>query len=254
LPTSSDIANYYDDPRHSISSNDSAALNDKRLALQREVVRHVSFIASLAPPSGTILDVGCGYGFFLQAIANRNFTLIGVEPSNIRRSAIHVPHNVQILSSFQELPIYVKADIINLYCVLEHVRSPVQFLQSLSAHLTEHSHLVIVVPNVSDYLLSHNQQYRTFYWKRAHLSYFSEVTLRRCIEEAGFLCQDVRHIQRWGVPNAMHWMLYNEAQSAQMVLRAAAMRGFEWLDECLETHLAASGNTDAMLVRASLNI
>jgi SAM-dependent methyltransferase len=202
------------------------------------------------PNGATILDVGCGYGSFLEEMALRNYVAIGVEPSDIRREAARRLASVTVFRDVVEVPSSLTADLVNLFHVLEHLRSPVSFLRQLSQHLSPMGEFVVVVPNIRDHLLRRNTAYRAFYWQLPHLSYFSEETLRYCLELAGYACRELQYVQRWGVANAMHWMLHDMPQQPASVLRAATMSGFEWLDTAYEKHLARTRCTDTLLVRA----
>lgn len=250
LPTEHEIASYYDDPTHSFGPSLGTALTEKRNALLKETLRHADYITSLLKPGSTILDFGCGYGWFLAEMAARGFRAIGVEPSRVRRVAAESLPGVTILSSVLDLPKTTNAHAVNLFFVLEHLRSPVDSLKMLAPYLISDGDVVAVVPNIHDHLLTHNEAYRQFYWKRAHISYFSEKTLRECFDRAGYVCKEVIYLQRWNLANGVHWMLNNEPQSRESVLRAATMHSFEWLNSIYENHLSAERVTDTLLLRA----
>jgi|GEM_PF-5325928 len=250
LPTESQIASYYNETRHSIPTSSPKALNTKRTAFERETERYAEYLSSLVPPGGTALDIGCGYGWLLEALTRRGMRAVGVEPSSIRRAVACQANEGRVFASVDDLPSSPKAALVSLFFVLEHLRSPVGFLRHLSAHLVYGGHLVVVVPNTRDHLLALNASYRQFYWKRAHLSYFSEATLRDCLERAGYTCDEVSFTQRWSLANGLHWMLNNEPQEAAAILRGQAIRTFDWLERAYEDHLARQGRTDTLLCRA----
>lgn len=252
LPTHGEIAAYYNSKEHSISKDEQQLLTRKRNAFSRELTRHIKYVTSLMPLDGTLIDIGCGYGFFLQEMAKRGFIAVGVEPSKIRREVARRYEGISVYSSLDDLPYTCVSSVLNLFFVLEHVLSPVAFLHRVKKHLDVDGHLLVVVPNRRDYLLSHNNAYRIFYWKRAHLSYFSIDSLQLCLCNAGFICKEVKYIQRWPLNNAMHWMIHNSPQEPDAILREAGIQSYEWLEAMYEDYLAAIRQTDTLMLRARL--
>ena len=138
------------------------------------------------PDTGSILDVGCGGGVFLNSFQKifYNWNLFGVEPTtafadlaNRRASAkvLNCNYNSGLFSS--------KFDLVTCNQVLEHVIDPISFLKELKNDLKSSGILYLEVPDVSDFDTLPPDHDR---FHMQHLSIFSIKTLERACSVAGF--------------------------------------------------------------------
>lgn len=128
---------------------------------------------------GSLLDVGCGKGTFLQAMSNLfpGLKMYGHELTNINKSLIEKIKGVESTFSENISDIPMKFDIISLIHSLEHIESPIAFLHSLMQKLEPEGLLLIVVPNAEtspfDLVVAD------------HASHFSSLDLVRLLAVAG---------------------------------------------------------------------
>lgn len=74
----------------------------------------------------TAIDIGCGAGHDIKALAETGVEVVGVEPNDLLRDQlVHDGYNV--LSDITEAPIEL-ADVLSCFDVLEHVPDPEAFL------------------------------------------------------------------------------------------------------------------------------
>ena len=144
----------------------------------------------------SLIDVGCGEGFFSQffldegwAVSCCDFSSYGLEKNN-----------PALMSCFQKGDIYetIKAlsaeqklyGIINLQNVLEHVLDPSELLKLLKQILSSKSILRITVPNdYSDFqmsLLEAGHTENTWFCPPEHLFYFNRETLTSLLQDYGY--------------------------------------------------------------------
>lgn len=126
------------------------------------------------------LDLGCGTGHLLRTIASRQLglSLFGADISETNRSLIESINGVCGYYANGINGIDRRFDFLSLSHVLEHVPSPVSFLQNVRKHLDPGGYLIIAVPN----------------WKKNpfdllvadHCLHFSSVELSRVVCKAGF--------------------------------------------------------------------
>jgi 2-polyprenyl-3-methyl-5-hydroxy-6-metoxy-1,4-benzoquinol methylase len=97
---------------------------------------------------GDLLDVGCGYGYFLEAADGRFRTRTGTDFSaeaaaeaRGRADAVHV-------GGVDALPADARFDCITTLHVIEHVYDPRPFVQSLFARLRPGGWLVVATPDM----------------------------------------------------------------------------------------------------------
>ncbi|MCB1184606.1 methyltransferase domain-containing protein [bacterium] len=131
---------------------------------------------------GSVVEIACGQGDFLKMVCvDPGTTGIGFDPS-YRGEA--VAPNVTIRGEyFGARPFGKPADLVCCRHALEHIETPVPFLQGMRGALTESSRAVIFfeVPN-SLYSLRDGGVWDFIY---EHVSYFCGTSLAACFVRAG---------------------------------------------------------------------
>jgi 2-polyprenyl-3-methyl-5-hydroxy-6-metoxy-1,4-benzoquinol methylase len=146
---------------------------------------------------GSLLDVGCAFGFFLDVARERGWKVTGVEISQfaaeyaVRQLGLNVIHH-NIESWECQAGSY---DVITMWDLLEHLRNPFDTLQKLASALKEDGILVLSTPDV-DSLPAKIMKEKWLGWKlqNEHLYYFSPTTLDRMLLSAGLVVIKGMHI------------------------------------------------------------
>lgn len=137
-----------------------------------------------------ILDVGCGEGFFLEALAEAGLHSEGCDlsPQQIE-AAKNRGLNAYITDNLYTNIIDNRYDIITLFDVLEHIPVDQQILalQTLRQKLKPGGQILIRVPNASSMFAGH---YRYVDW--THYSSFTTDSLHFVLKEAGFSSIHIR--------------------------------------------------------------
>ena len=136
----------------------------------------------------TVLEIGCGDGYFLKSVHSRGASAIGFEPS----STFHVANSqpgVEVHQdhfAFDALPeLDSTVDVVVMRHILEHLPSPISALESLHPCASDRSgprFLFLEVPNVLQILK--DNLYFDFY--NDHVQYFSYDSLARLSRSAGW--------------------------------------------------------------------
>jgi len=129
-----------------------------------------------------ILEIGCGSGYLLHRLKLLGGTVIGLEPGphgQVGAQKYQVPI---IQDSFPSKQLTGRFDIILLYCVLEHLEAPHDFLSRVKEHLNPHGHLLIAVEDEEPYI-EHGDISIFFH---EHFSYFTKKTLTNTLNIAGY--------------------------------------------------------------------
>jgi 2-polyprenyl-3-methyl-5-hydroxy-6-metoxy-1,4-benzoquinol methylase len=136
---------------------------------------------------GTILDVGCGTGFFLHEMEKAGWQTEGVEPDEGARAAARQLYNLDIkpADTFFNLE-ENKFDAITLWHVLEHVHELHEYLEKLKRLLKPDGKLFIAVPNYTSYDACWYNEYWAAYDVPRHLYHFAPQSMELLLKNHQF--------------------------------------------------------------------
>lgn len=181
------------DEQYQVEGSNRAILADERL---RD-------IEGWAKPA-RLLDLGCSTGIFCGRAAARGWAASGADPSawSIAQARRAFPSAAFIESTIERLDLPDNSyDVVTLWDVLEHVADPRIVLTRAFRWLAPGGLLVMNIPNIQ----SLTSRMMGKYWVlllREHLWYFSPATIRRMLEQNGFVVRVVR-------PNQVRFSLAN---------------------------------------------
>lgn len=196
------------------SSTLPVAINEKRGALNEEcriealaVIRRKNFAIILDqlqgtdgfPPKASALDVGCGHGWFLEALKQRGHRAVGIEPDTyIAAIARRAGHDVTVGYFPAALDERTRFDAIFFNDVFEHLPAINEVIESLKRHTTGGGWVVINLP-VSEGIFFRIARLLARFGARGpyrrlwqadmpspHLSYFSGANLIRLFKNHDF--------------------------------------------------------------------
>jgi len=141
------------------------------------------------PSKGNLLDVGCGYGHFIEIMQSREWKATGIEPSeetsaNARARGLDIKQTALEDALFHE----GSFDAITAFYVLEHLYDPLDALNKMYKLLKKGGMLVIRVPHTTPIvrLLNLFGIENNLYDMPFHLYDFSPSTVKSMLEKAGF--------------------------------------------------------------------
>jgi 2-polyprenyl-3-methyl-5-hydroxy-6-metoxy-1,4-benzoquinol methylase len=151
---------------------------------------HAMDVLNLASEAGTLLDVGCGNGYFISKMRSLGWTVSGVDPDH---SAVAYGRSMGLQvfeGSISDVPGDERYDVITLSHVIEHVADPIGLLQQCRRRLRPRTgRIVLTTPNINS--LGHRWFKR--FWRGLevprHLVLFSPQALSRCLSQAGMRLQ-----------------------------------------------------------------
>lgn len=173
--------------------------------------------------SKNFLEIGSSAGQFLWHIKDKFSALAGIE---LDRSCAAFCREL-FASEGAGVTVYTDSienicwnpeetfDYIAFFQVLEHIADPAQFMINVRDRLKEDGRVFIEVPNLDDPLRSlwDVPEYETFYYHEAHLSYFSEKSLGRLLEQCGFAAERVCFQQDYNLLNQLYWYFNHAPQN-----------------------------------------
>lgn len=157
--------------------------------MERNYLETAELLARLLPEGGSLLDVGCGYGYFVRRMQERGWKATGIEPSETASSCAR-EEGLDVRRSVleeAELP-PASFDAITAFYVLEHLYDPLAALRMMRTLLKPGGLLVLRVPHTTPVvrLLGLFGIGNTLYDSPFHLSDFSPQTLRYALKATGF--------------------------------------------------------------------
>jgi len=219
----------------------------KHLAEQDELARFT--LDTLWPESlrgKHVADIGCAGGGLLDHLRGIAGQAVAVDPdehfavSLRERGYDWYPNASEAVRRWQG-----KIDTAFAIQVIEHVLDPRAFLAEIRPLLASNGLLIVSTPNRADILLDLLPgDFAAFFYRTQHRWYFDSASLSRAAELAGFRVEEVRHVHRYGMANALLWLRDR---------RPAGRAAFESIDRSADdlwrSWLESKGRSDNLYVK-----
>lgn len=145
-----------------------------------------------------LLDVGCGYGFFMECADTRGWRGAGLDPSEeaAMYSAGKLSDKWKVLVSAWDdpgnaIPIY---PCISAHWLIEHLPSPPDFLLWVKSHLSPGGVFIATIPQewtAAQAKANEITTNKSWWLDRTHLNYFSQTSFANLLGRAGFRIVDM---------------------------------------------------------------
>lgn len=137
---------------------------------------------------GAVLDVGCGYGYFVRRALAAGFDAYGVDLSaeGIAEATKHVPGRV-FAGGIDDVAALAgrRFDVIFASHLIEHITDPRAFVRRLLEHLHPAGIVMFVTPNIESWLARLSGRRWVSFKIPEHVAYYAPATIRRLLEDAG---------------------------------------------------------------------
>jgi len=144
-------------------------------------------------PESTVIDVGAGYGIFLEEFLKQcpDSKCVAIEPSDSLSEVCKskgIDTRVGMLEEVEGLE--AEADLVTCFEVLEHVHSPLEFLRSIFATIKPDGYAVITTLTVDGFDLLTLSEHSMQISPPHHINFFTLEGIRKLFLQVGF--SDVR--------------------------------------------------------------
>jgi SAM-dependent methyltransferase len=207
----------------------SVFLRDGIANLRSSVILQNILSDHLLPVKGSLLDIGCGNGAFLEACSRAlpNWDFQGSEFNDRYQQKVEAISGVSAMHIGKLEDVEGSFDVISMIHVLEHIPDPVSVLKNILPRLTPDGMLIVEVPDCSlnPYMLM----------VADHCSHFSPESLTRVVRNAGFGLSEVSI--KW-VPREISLIARPFQNTCHMIPSVSdsnnVLQGFDWLVQIKE--------------------
>ncbi len=194
-PTKAEIGAYYEAQAYISHSDTQQGLLSwlyhrvRRKALRQKLRLLEARVAHLPK---TLLDYGCGTGYFLQTCLQAGWQVDGIEPDSgaIAMAKERTHPDLQITL---DTPYFAdrQYSIITLWHVLEHIHALKETLRALREKLHPQGKLLIAVPNLQANEALHYKEHWAALDVPRHLYHFTPNTMRFLLKQAGLQVREI---------------------------------------------------------------
>lgn len=190
-----------------------------------------------------LLEVGASSGQFLVHVKDKVAEVNAIELDKACCAFLGSELGIEAEAEFLEKSRFADQtyDVVCAFQVIEHVEQPAEFLKTLRQATKKEGTLFIEAPNLHDPLLSvwGVPTYQKFFYHSAHLHYFTEASLRKVAQDAGFRPDqiEISFTQDYNLLNHLHWIMNDGPQDdCHVGLSEISLRGLNqeiaaWLTE-----------------------
>jgi SAM-dependent methyltransferase len=133
----------------------------------------------------SVLDVGAAFGHFLVNARSHGWEVSGMEPQDNARARARERFHLEIHESVDQVPDRC-VDAVTLWHVIEHIATPIAFLQSLRPKLREGGIVALTTPNINSLVARATGESWGWLSPPDHLFLYSPKTLPELLERTGF--------------------------------------------------------------------
>lgn len=153
-------------------------------------------------PSGKLLDVGCGLGFFLES-AEKYYDAHGIDISeySIREARKRTKRSKLSIGNATNLNYENEFfDVITAFDLLEHISSPIKALKDFHRVLKPNGIIIVRVPNVSSIGEKIKKDGWFGYTDKTHISLLSNNDWLNLTKKTDFEILDIFYDGLWDTP------------------------------------------------------
>jgi SAM-dependent methyltransferase len=158
--------------------------------MRRIIRRSADLIEARSGKNGKILDIGCGYGFFLAEMQRRGWQTEGIEISPTGRAYAQKTWNLPVHSQPLEALSLADAsfDVVTLFYVIEHLLDPLALLREARRILKPNGLILLRWPHSAPMWKTMGSLVKNYDYFHTpfHLYDFAPATIARLLQKAGF--------------------------------------------------------------------
>lgn len=180
----SKLASLYQD--HYFSGSNTTGYDtyeDDKVEYERTGARRLKLIRKYKP-SGRLLDIGCGLGYFLNVAESEGFEVYGLDLSSYAVEACRSRFDGRVKQGLLEPDAFPEKmfDVVTMFDLFEHVYHPTNFLSTLHSIMKPDGIVVITTPNHRSVLSRVSGRRWVSYKLPEHVYYYTPDTLSKMVK------------------------------------------------------------------------
>lgn len=174
--------------------------------------------------NGTLLDIGCGSGEFLEKMQSLGMNVTGVDPFASKEAGINAKITIHRMP-LEKAPLKPESfDVITMNHVLEHVPNPHIVFSTIHKLLKEEGIFVFAVPDSSSLSAKVFKQFWLHWDTPRHLIMYNIHSLQVLAQKNDFKIISVKHIREVSSVNATFLNYYQEHKIPNFIKNFAKKR------------------------------
>jgi len=187
--------NIADNYEEIIYDNDFYKENNKREILDtydyrknlfaKERLEYITDKCSFNIKTENLLDLGCGYGYFLKYLSEHEVRAVGLELTDFFVEVCK-EKGLNVKKTFLEDELDDSYNIITMFDVLEHLSDPLSFFKTAHKKLKSGGHILAYTPNIHSFAFYFQKGKQNLLLPYEHLSFYDENSLNYLAKNSGF--------------------------------------------------------------------
>ena len=161
-------------------------------ALRQTFRRFLRIMAKADLVGGRLVEIGCGYGYFLDEAKPYFSSLSGTELNPDAATASRDLGHEVYTGGLETLAAGIARDKIISICVIEHIYSPIPFLQQLARSLAPGGWMIHATPLMDSFWLKIMGRRWPSFKIPEHVAFYDQAHLGELLRRAGAI--EVRHL------------------------------------------------------------
>lgn len=162
-------------------------------------------IKDLHPSEMRVADVGCGPGYFIEYLKEKNVRYKGIEMTDYLVN-ICKERNLNVSKSRIEDEPDESSNVITLFDVLEHIDHPIRFFSVLAKKLTRPGYVLAYTPHIHSVAYALMKEKQNTLYPYQHIAFYDKKSLEYLAAQTGF---EVFSIDYYGL-DVMDYFCYLE--------------------------------------------
>jgi len=143
---------------------------------------------------GSILDIGCSTGFFLDLALERKWHTSGIELGLDEAGIAEIKGHRIFKSTFESLSHDDKFDAITMWDVLEHIPDGIDQLKKIKNHLNHNGVLFFQIPNSDSLAAKILRESCRMFDGLEHTNLYNPATVALIAEQCGFEIKEIKSV------------------------------------------------------------